>query len=74
MLKKQREFIKNQASKEQSLRQPEVRIASISNFRRVELKFTEIMILPENFAEIVEESLNKTERVLDVMLISGDTE
>ena len=47
-----------------SKRPPEVRLDSVSNYRKVTLIFTEKMILPENFTDMVNGSEGTKERAL----------
>ena len=54
MLKKQKEYIKQGAVSFESVRKPEVRFGTISNFRKFTLKFTENMDLPGDFTQLVE--------------------
>ena len=49
MLSKQKEYIKNEAISFESVRKPEVRFGTISNYRKFILKFTENMDLPNDF-------------------------
>ena len=45
----------------------------ISNFRKIELKFTNEIILPDNFIDLVEASHDETDRILDLIMIEGES-
>ena len=52
---------------------PEIRVGSISANRRVIIKFTNAMEFPDT-ATFIEENKNSNNKLLDMMMLSGDNE